>query len=268
MEIIEISPRECTRWKYADRSDFEFGDLTKLAASIKEYGQIEPIYVRELKNHPKFKYEVLAGSRRWKACLSEDITLKAIVNNVSDFEASIIQIKENDKVAISEYSRGMSFAKLKKDNKLTQQQLAQIVGCSRRKIQNLLAFAKVDKKIWSAVANMSKVSAKSAETILALSKKSDTYKQALIDIAEEIKKGAGGARIEKLVQQIVANSANQKQEIIAAPDGQVLASWKNDSIVFAKNIKIDKKKLNNLLLKFLKQQLINNSNNKYRNKNK
>ena len=49
MEIINISPRDCTRWKYADRSFFEFGDISALTESIKLYGQIEPIYVRELR---------------------------------------------------------------------------------------------------------------------------------------------------------------------------------------------------------------------------
>lgn len=252
MEIIKINPSECTRWKYADRSSFEFGDLSALANSIKKHGQIEPIYVRELKTNPKFKYEVLAGSRRWKACLGESITLKAIVNNVSDLEASIIQIKENDKVAISEYSRGISFAKLKEDNKLTQEQLAEITGCSRRKIQNLLAFAKVDQEIWNAVSNMSKVSGKTAETILSLCNKSDVYKHALIEIAEDIRHGAGSKRIEQLVNEIVLGEefAENDNELIQFPSGQVFATWKNGKLSFSKNLNIDKKALNKHLLKF------------------
>ena len=27
MEIIKIDPSLCTRWKYADRNSFEFGDI-------------------------------------------------------------------------------------------------------------------------------------------------------------------------------------------------------------------------------------------------
>lgn len=224
MEIIEINPSQCTRWKYTDRSSFEFGDLSSLTTSIKKHGQIEPIYVRELKENPKFKYEILAGSRRWKACLGEDITLKAIINNVSDLEASIIQIKENDKLPISEYSRGMSFAKLKEDNKLTQEQLADITGYSRRKVQNLLAFAKVDQKIWNAVSNMSKVSGKTTETIASLYNKSDAYKHALIEIAEEIRLGAGSSRIEKLVSEIVVreNFIESGADFIKSSSGQVI----------------------------------------------
>ena len=35
MEVIEIDPRLCTRWKYADRNSFEFGDTNILAEDIK-----------------------------------------------------------------------------------------------------------------------------------------------------------------------------------------------------------------------------------------
>jgi len=256
MNIIEINPRDCTRWKYADRSFFEFGDLGLLAESIRKHGQIEPVYVRTLKDHPKFKYEVLAGSRRWKACLNEDLTMKAIVNNVSDFEASIIQIKENEKVTISEYSKGMSFSKLKEDHKLTQEQLSEITGCSRRKIQNLLAFAKVDKAIWDSVSNISKVSAKSAETILSLSKKSDTYKHALIEIAEEIRKGAGSRRIEQLVNAVALGEEHQEtsNDLIQSSSGQVFAAWNNSKLCFSKNINLDKKTFNEYLVKFFSKR--------------
>ncbi len=256
MNIIEINPRDCTRWKYADRSFFEFGDLSLLADSIKKHGQIEPIYVRILKDNPKFKYEVLAGSRRWKACLNEDLTMKAIVNNVSDFEASIIQIKENENISISEYSRGVSFSKLKEDHKLTQEQLSEITGCSRRKIQNLLAFAKVDKAIWNSVSNISKVSAKSAETILSLSKKSDVYKHALIEIAEEIRKGAGSRRIEQLVNAVVLGEEYKETsyDLIQSSSGQVFATWNNGRLCFSKNINIDKKTFNEYLVKFFSKR--------------
>ena len=256
MEIIEINPSQCTRWKYADRSSFEFGNLSDLITSIKKHGQIEPIYVRELKDNSRFKYEILAGSRRWKACLGEDITLKAIVNNVSDIEASIIQIKENDKLAVSEYSRGISFAKLKEDNKLTQDQLADITGYSRRKIQNLLAFAKVDQSIWDAVSNMSRVSGKTAETILALCNKSDIYKHALIEIAEDIRNGAGSSRIEKLVSEIVVGEelTESDNELVQSSSGQVFATWKNAKLSFARNLNIDKNALNKHLLKFFNKR--------------
>jgi hypothetical protein len=70
-------------------------------------------------------------------------------------------------------------------------------------MQNYLAFAKIDQDIWNAVSNMGRVSARAADTILALSKKSLAHKKAIIEIAEEIRKGAGTRRIEKLVNSII-----------------------------------------------------------------
>ena len=142
MEVIKVDPRECTKWKYADRSFFEYGDPNILAEDIKRNGQIEPVYVRCLDNDKDFKYEVIAGNRRFQACLSANIQMKAIICDVSDYEASVIQFKENEKIALSDYSRGMSFAKLKEDEKLTNDDLGAITGYSRSKIQNFLALFK------------------------------------------------------------------------------------------------------------------------------
>ena len=248
MKVIEIDPRECTKWKYADRSHFEFGNTDQLAIDIMTNGQINPVYVRSIKDS-KFKYEVIAGNRRLRACLDYNIMIKAVVCNISDDQAATIQIKENDKLPLSEYSKGLSFAKLKRDKKFTQDQLANITGYSKNKIQTLLAFEKVDDKIWQAVQNMSKVSSKSAETILNLSNKSKAHKDALIQIADEIKKGIGRRNIEKLVNNIVHGENHQKQDLIQTSSGKILAKWNNNNLVFEKDLHISKKKINNLLVK-------------------
>ena len=250
MQIIDIDPRDCTRWKFADRSSFEFGDTNLLAEDIKRNGQIEPVFVRELKNS-KFKYEVIAGSRRLQACLNANLPLKAIITDISDIKAAITQIKENENLAISDYSKGLSYAKLQKELNISQKKLAELVGCTIHKIINYLYFAKIDQSIWDAVSNMSKVSAKSAESIYFLSKKSDKHKYALIDIADDIKKGAGCKRIEKLVNNIIlGQKADSDQDIIQSPDGVIFASWKNDKLQFSKNANIDKKELSKYLLNF------------------
>ena len=74
MQIIEINPRDCTRWKYADRSHFEFGNTRSLSEDIKENGQVEPVIVRPLLNS-EYKYEIIAGSRRFQACFRPPVTV-------------------------------------------------------------------------------------------------------------------------------------------------------------------------------------------------
>lgn len=255
MEIIEVNPRDCIRWKYADRSLFEYGDTNLLAEDIKRNGQIEPVFLRPLRGG-EFKYEVIAGNRRFQACLNAGLLMKGVVYDVPDDRAAIIQVKENEHIALSDYSKGMSYARLAQDNKFTQEQLAEIAGVGRRKMQNLLCFAKVDQDIWDNVANMSKVSAKSAETILALSKKSSLHKEALINAAEEIRKGAGGKRIEQMVNLSLAEKNKGKEDktgsedCLTLPSGQVIGEWRGTRFVFEKDARFDKAKMNKHLAKF------------------
>ena len=62
MSLKELNPKECRRWKYADRSSFEMGDLFLLAEDIKQNGQIEPVIVRPIEESGDIKYEVCLAS--------------------------------------------------------------------------------------------------------------------------------------------------------------------------------------------------------------
>ncbi|MCF6765782.1 ParB/RepB/Spo0J family partition protein [Thiotrichales bacterium 19S3-7] len=251
MDIIEINPQLCKRWQFADRSNFEFGDTLKLGTDIKNNGQVEPVIVRK-SNDSKFKYEVIAGSRRHRACLETDILMKAIVKNISDQEAFFMQLRENEKQPISDYSRGMNFKKLIDSGKSTVEELSKINQCSKEKIYHLLSFASVPTQIWDAVANMSKVSCRSASTINALAKKGDQYVSALIDIAEEIRKGAGSRKIENLVNTIV--NGEQKiddQRQIVSKEGNVIGKWVKNTIVFDKSFTVNQKDIEDLLTEYL-----------------
>ena len=142
MKIILVDPHACTRWQYADRSPFEFGNIPMLAEDLQRNGQIEPAIIR-LSRNSKAKYEIIAGSRRWKACLDAGIELKATLLDIDDEEAAIIQIKENQGLDICDYSKGIYYAKLLSDNKITQDKLAQNINISRQKLRHFLSFSKV-----------------------------------------------------------------------------------------------------------------------------
>ena len=255
MNIIKINPRECNRWKFADRGNFELGDIHALAQQIKKDGQIEPVHVRELKDDKNFKYEVIAGTRRWKACLDENLPLLAIINNVSDEEALVIQSSENKKHPISEYSIGLIYSKVKQDLNLTQQQLADLYHTSHRQIRTLLCFAKIDEDIINAINNMKHVSARSAEAICQIANKSPAYKSAIIEIAEDIRKGAGAKSIKKLTDNIVLgkDSKNSNDDIVQSKEGYIFAEWKSNKLHIPKDIEFDKNRFNKHILKFFEK---------------
>lgn len=248
MEVLTINPRSCTRWHYADRSLFEFGDIAALSEDIKRNGQVEPVFVR-VTGRNNFKYEIIAGSRRWKACLDADLPLKAILFDIPDEEAALIQIKENQSLGICDYSKGVYYAKLLTDHKMTQEKLAQNINCSRQKLQNFLSFSKIPQVIWDAVGNTAKVSSKTASVIYSLSQKGERYVNILIELSEEIKKGIGSTRLERIVNEILLGQ-NDEDGVIKLPSGIVIGTWKNNSVKLDKHLKIDRDKFIKHLAKF------------------
>jgi len=260
MQVIEVSPKDCVRWKFADRSGFEFGDIHTLSQDIIKNGQIEPVILRKSPN-PQYKYEIIAGSRRWKACLEAGIPLKGIVQDLSDEQAAITQIKENQQLPICDYSKGMYYAKLIKEKKMTTEKLAESIGCSRPKLMNFLSFDKVPQDIWDAVGHLSRVSSRTASTIYALSQKGKDHISALIGMAEDIRKGTGSFKIEQRVLKAVSGGENKinVQGKILLPSGEVVANWTKGGIQFAKDIPFNQGEFEKIVIKYFQKALKGNS---------
>ncbi|NRB11432.1 MAG: ParB/RepB/Spo0J family partition protein [Rickettsiaceae bacterium] len=254
INIVTLDPLLCRRWELADRQLFEYGNLHELAEDIRKNGQIEPVFARKI-NDPNFKYEVIAGSRRLKACSELGVPLKAIIVSCSDSDAIRIQVKENEKLGISDYSKGLSYSKMIEQKKITYTKLLKLLGLSDDKLSAFLSFAKIPDDIIQAIGNLSKVTARSSRTILTLSNKGKLYQEALIQIAPQIKEGAGARRITNMVTNIV-NSKNNKvgkadDNVITLENGEVIASWRqNNNIAFDKDLEIDRKAIAKHLVKF------------------
>ena len=256
MQIIEVDPKNCMRWKFADRSGFEFGDVFALAQDILKNGQIEPVILRKSPSNDS-QYEVITGSRRWKACSEAGVPLKGIVQNLTDEQAAIAQIKENQKAPLCDYSKGIHYAKILKEMNITLTRLADSIGCSRAKLDNFLTFEKVPSIIWEAVGNLSRVSSRSAATIYNLSKKGKDYTDALIDLADEIRKGAGCKKLENMVMLAVNGDAEtiEFQQTILLPSGQPIAKWTKNGIQFAKDIPINQNDIAHVLIKYFQKSV-------------
>ncbi len=91
MEVVTVDPKKCSRWKLGDRSGFEFGDIHTLAQDILKNGQIEPVILRK-STDKEDHFDVIAGSRRWRACFEEDIPLKALSKNLPILKPRLIKV--------------------------------------------------------------------------------------------------------------------------------------------------------------------------------
>jgi len=102
----------CRPWRYADRHDWEMGDLDRLAASIEEGGQLQPAVVRNIPAEPgsEVRYEVIAGRRRWETAMRRGGELEVLIRDLTDQQAFHAMVVENeDRKDLCDYTRGVRF---------------------------------------------------------------------------------------------------------------------------------------------------------------
>ncbi|KTD61230.1 ParB/RepB/Spo0J family partition protein [Legionella spiritensis] len=205
--IIQLDCSEIDTWEFRDRKPFEIGNIDELALSIKHKGQCQPIVVVKTsdefkpKSDAKAKYIVIAGFRRWSACKKHAIPIKAILRDLTFNQAVSVLVSENEKENVSDYSKGMFYNTLLQTEKINQEQLSEKLGISATTLSNFLAFSQVPEEIWTAVGDLSHVSAKSASIIRAIANKGTIYTQVLLEIADKIAKGYGEKRIKAAVEE-------------------------------------------------------------------
>lgn len=273
--VHSVDPSIISNWSYHDRPENELGDLDELARDMLENGQIQPCIVRLATTMPtsKYKYELIVGERRWRAALKTGMNLKIIIRPLDDHNAAILQAGENDqRQDLSEYAKGMSYAKLIEADILSRDDLLTKLNKSKSSIRNLLSFARIDNEIKTAIADLSKLSAATAYEIARLAEKGPLYKEALITIAPTIRgSNISDKRLNTLVQTWV-NQQNTERPIVApitktaheitSKDGRHIFTWRNNLrgtrfIAFPKNISqhINFKELEELLITNIEKQL-------------
>lgn len=129
VEAIKANP-------YQPRRVFDEEKLQELAASIKEFGVVQPLVVRQ-----KGKgYELVAGERRLRAAVLAGLTsVPAIVKEYDDIKMMEIALVENiQRHDLNPIEEAQGLRRLMAECKLTQEQAAEKVGRSRVAVTNIL----------------------------------------------------------------------------------------------------------------------------------
>lgn len=147
VNVVEILPEKCRPWMFADRGQYEMGNIEELANSIKANGQQEPVLVRRISAslNDQVEYEVIFGHRRWLACSLCDKPLLAMVKELDDKSAAIAQKEENEnRENLSDYARAVNY-KLLLDNNVfkTNTELSAQLGIPRTTLNDILAYTKL-----------------------------------------------------------------------------------------------------------------------------
>jgi ParB family chromosome partitioning protein len=132
------------------RRSFDQEALEELAASIKEYGLVQPILVT-----PKGEdYEIVAGERRYRASKIAGVTeVPVIIRSLSDQTQLEISLIENiQRRDLNSIETATAYAKLRDQFNLTSEQISQRVHKSPSAVINKMRLLKLPREVVSLIA--------------------------------------------------------------------------------------------------------------------
>ena len=128
------------------RRSFDDDSLSELSESIKRYGIIQPITVRQLS---PTEYELVAGERRLRACsLAGLLKIPAIVTGISDTDSAVVALIENiqrENLSFMEEAEG--YKNLLCSHGFTQEDLAKKIGKTQSFIANKVRLLKLSRLV-------------------------------------------------------------------------------------------------------------------------
>ncbi len=172
MRIDEIEPNQLQ-----PRKNFDEDALQELSESIKQFGLIQPIIV---KNKGKY-YEIVAGERRWRAARIAGLKeVPVIIKEYSEKESMEIAIVENlQREDLNPIEEAQAYQKLIEEFGLKQDEAAQRVSKSRTAVTNALRLLKLDERVQQMVID-EMISGGHARALLAIEDKEEQYLTAML----------------------------------------------------------------------------------------
>ena len=131
--------------KSQPRKTFDPDALEELAASIKQYGIIQPLVVAKHKDY----YELIAGERRWRAAKMAGLkNVPVVIKDYTPQEIVEIALIENiQRQDLNPIEEAMAYQRLIDEFSLTQDEVAEKVSKSRPAVSNSLRLLKLTKKV-------------------------------------------------------------------------------------------------------------------------
>ena len=151
---------------YQPRKTFNDNTLNELALSIREYGVINPILVRQQGE----KYEIIAGERRVRAAKKAGLTeIPAIIKNIEEQKMAEIALIENlQRENITPIEEAESYEAILKQANITESKLSEMIGKSQSSIANKIRLLSLPDIIKNALLKR-EISERHARALLAIS---------------------------------------------------------------------------------------------------
>lgn len=160
LDLIVPNPRQ-------PRHVFDEDDLAELSASIREFGVLQPVVVREIKPD---RFELIMGERRFRASkMAEKETIPAIVRGTEDDALLRDALLENlHRANLNPLEEALAYQQLLSDFECSHEQLSVRIHRSRPQITNTLRLLNLPSTVQVKVA-AGVISAGHARALLGLS---------------------------------------------------------------------------------------------------
>ena len=238
-KLIEVSPKELCNWAGHDRHEFEL-DTEQTINSLLENGQTTPIIIRKCDDKIKIKkginYEVIDGERRFQAAKkilndNPNFKLKAILRDLSDKDAYVVQLIANEHSPLSGYSQALSYKKTLEQCGLKRHELASKLGIGNATLTRRMCFLEIDERLWAQIGNKRNVSTATAANLAVLLNKArkisnNIYEKTLnklIAISDKIESATATRDIQKLYSELSVKNIEKIKKVYNA-DGELLFS--------------------------------------------
>lgn len=209
--IVKLTKIEPNREQ--PRKVFDEEALKELAASIKQFGLIQPILVQDKKDH----YQIIAGERRWRAAKLAGLKeVPVIIREYTDREIAEIALIENvQREDLNPIEEAMGYKRLIEEFDLKQEEVAECVSKSRSAITNALRLLKLSDEIQQMLVE-GKLTAGQVRPLIAVD---DKVKQNLL-ANRIVNENLSAREVEKLIKNL-----DKPERVKPEPDMQLQAIY-------------------------------------------
>ncbi|MGM1018448.1 MAG: ParB/RepB/Spo0J family partition protein [Actinomycetota bacterium] len=151
VRLVQVDPRLIVPNPRQPRTHFDADDLAELVHSVREFGVLQPVVVRE---NSEGEYELIMGERRTRAAREAGLEkIPAILRETADEDLLRDALLENlHRSELNPLEEASAYQQLLDDFGITQEQLATRIGRSRPQISNTIRLLKLPVPVQQRVA--------------------------------------------------------------------------------------------------------------------
>lgn len=151
IHLVQVDPNSIVPNPRQPRTHFNPEDLAELVHSVREFGVLQPVVVRQ---NSDGEYELIMGERRTRAAREAGLaTIPVIVRETADEDLLRDALLENlHRSELNPLEEASAYQQLLEDFGITQEELATRIGRSRPQISNTIRLLKLPVPVQQRVA--------------------------------------------------------------------------------------------------------------------